>query len=68
MKPKTIEAIRKRLRSDLGQAEAVLLQQIQLSGVEGVSAGTEEKIREYREAYDILMDFEDWSEEQEDQG
>lgn len=68
MKPKTIEAIRKRLRSDLEQAEAVLLRQIQLSGVEGVSPGTEEKIREYREAYDILMDFEDWSEEQEDQG
>ena len=67
MKPKTIEAIRKRLTSDLEQAEAVLLRQIQLSGVGGISPGTEEKIREYRKAYDILKDFEDWAEEQEDE-
>lgn len=67
MKTETIEVIRKRLTSDLEQAEAVLLRQIQLSGVGGVSAGTEEKIREYQKAYDILKDFEDWAEEQEDE-
>lgn len=67
MKPETIEVIRKRLTSDLEQAEAVLLRQIQLSGVGGVSAGIEEKIREYRKAYDILMDFEEWAEDQEDE-
>lgn len=67
VKPETIEVIRKRLTSDLEQAEAVLLRQIQLSGVGGISPGTEEKIREYRKAYDILKDFEDWAEEQEDE-
>ncbi len=67
MKPETIEVIRKRLTSDLEQAEKNLLFQIQMSNVEGVSAGVEEKIKKYREAYDILKDFEDWAEEQEDE-
>ena len=67
MKPETIEVIRKRLTSDLEQAEKNLLWQIQMSSADGVSLGVEEKIRKYREAYDILKDFEDWAEEQEDE-
>ena len=67
MKPETIEVIRKRLKSDLEQAENNLLWQIQMSNVGGVSLGVEEKIRKYREAYDIQKDFEDWAEENEDE-
>lgn len=67
MKTETIEVIRKKLTSDLEQAEKNLLWQIQMSNVEGVSDRVEEMIREYREAYDILKDFEDWAEEQEDE-
>lgn len=67
VKQETIEVIRKRLKSDLEQAENNLLLQIQMSNVEGVSPGVEEKIRKYREAYDILNDFEDWAEENEDE-
>lgn len=55
-----------RLTSDLEQAEKNLLWQIQMSSVDGVSPGVEEKIRKYREAYDIMKDFEEWAEEQED--
>lgn len=67
MKPETIEVIRKRLTSDLEQAEKNLLWQIQMSSADGVSIGVEEKIRKYREAYDILKDFEEWAEEREDE-
>ena len=61
MKPETIEVIRKRLTCDLEQAEKNLLWQIQMNSVDGVSLGVEEKIRKYREAYDILKDFEVWT-------
>ena len=67
MKPETIEVIRKRLTSDLEQAEKNLLWQIQMSSVDGVSPGVEEKIRKYREAYDTLKDLEEWAEEREDE-
>ncbi len=66
MKPETIERIREKLTADVEIARTALLRNIECSSVDGVSPLVEGKIKEYKAAYKILEDFEEWAEEQEE--
>lgn len=64
MKPETIQKILVLLKEDKDIKKANLMRVI-----EGTNSNTgiDERILEYRMAYNALDDFEDWMDEQEDQ-
>ena len=63
MKPETIEKILVLLKEDKDIKKANLMRTIEGSNS---NTGIDERIREYRMAYNALDDFECWMDEQED--